>query len=209
MMKNVFRKMAILLVTVSVILSGCATMDGKKIWRKTVVVATSAVACGAAGYLAGGNKGAVIAAITCAIAAYTIDELVAKRQQGYAKREEAIAVETQIVKSQTKTLKTENRQLAKEIEGYQQKIAAYGSKKKFLQSERKNVEKSHDKAKQKLAKASQDLKDATAQYDRQKTASTKNKAELKKWKIQVAELKKEKQILESNVDTLFSMTQSL
>ncbi len=208
-MKNVFRKMAILLVTVSLILSGCATMDGKKTWRKIVVVATGAVACGAAGYLAGGNKGAVIGAITCAIAAYTIDELVAKRQEGYAKREEAIAVETQIVKRQTETLKAENRQLAQDIKNYKQKMAALKGRGFFWRVQLIVVKRHHEKAKQKLAKATQDLKDAKSQYDRQKTANTKNEADLKKWKTQVANLEKEKQILESNVDTLFSMTQAI
>ncbi|MEN8217225.1 MAG: hypothetical protein ABFS56_12830 [Pseudomonadota bacterium] len=209
MMNNVLRNMAIMLLAVSVILSGCATTNGKKILKKTVVVAISATTCGAAGYLANGERGAVIAAITCAIAAYTIDELVAKRQQGYAKREEAIVVETKLVKHQTETLKAENQKLAQDIRHYEQKIHNLKNHNVSLQAQKRVVETRHKEAKQKLDQAKTDLANARTQYDRQNTASTKNDAELNKWKTQVANLEKEKNALQDNVNTLFSMTQAI
>jgi len=94
---------------------------------------------------------------------------------------------------------------------YRQQLADAEGNRASLRAQLKVVKKRRDDAEQKFKKAKTDLASAEVEYDKQmkKTANAKNDAEMQKWGKMVADLKREKQTLESNVNALFAMTQGI
>jgi small-conductance mechanosensitive channel len=202
--------MGIMLVTVTVILSGCAK-DGK-IGGGPAIGGIGGIVCTTVARLSGVEKLEKIAMIAaaCGLVGYALGELVEKRQQGYANREEAIQTETEIVKRQTEKYRAENQKLAQDIRHYQQKIQNLRSDNALLQDQKREVEKRRQEAQSLLELVKTELDETNRQYRLQYYKGTAADADkLKKWKTQVAQLEQEKQMLQENVDTLFSMAQAL
>jgi len=221
MMNNFIRKVAVMLVAVTIVLSGCVATGEKKhnggadISQTRIEASLIGAAIGAvAGALSGDNKKerverTMIGAAVGGLAGLAMGELIARRQQGYATREAAIRTETEIVKRKTKELQAQNHQLAQDIRYYKQNIYSANIDYDSLQAQKIAVEKRHQEAQSLLKQVEDDLQQAKRQVQKKYQQNKVDASEVEKWKTQVASLEKEKQILQSNVDTLFAMTQSL
>jgi len=200
------RKMPILLA-VTVILSGCATHGDQ---RRAEGAAAGAAAGALVGVLLGDDqKSAMIGAIVGGILGGVAGDLVAKRQQGYATREAAIQTETQIVKRQTENIHAQNQQLAQDIRNYEQQIQNLRRYNASLQDQKKIVADRHQEALSLLRLVENELVNTNTQYQKKYQHNQVSDSDVSKWKTQVANLEKEKKALQKNVDTLFSMSQSL
>jgi len=218
---NKFIRNMMILLAVTVVLSGCVATGEKKpnggadtSQTRTEGALLGVVVGGLIGALSGDNKKerlkrAMIGATVGGLAGLAIGDLMAKRQQGYATREAAIKTETQIVRRHTEELHAQNQKLAQDIRDYDQQIQNLNTDYARLQAQKEIVATRHQEAQSLLTLVRNELTEANRQVQNKYQQNQVSASDLKKWETQVANLEKEKDALQKNVDTLFSMTQSL
>ncbi len=196
-----------ILLAVTVVLSGCVTTGDQ---RRAEGAAAGAAAGALVGVLLGDDKkSAMIGAVVGAILGGVAGDLVAKRQKGYATREAAIKTETEIVKRQTEEIHAQNQKLAQDIRDYEQQIQNLNTDYAGLQAQKQIVAKRHQEALSLLTRVQKELAETKRQSQKKYQQNKVSASDVSEWKTKVANLEKEKQILQKNVDTLFSMSQSL
>jgi len=220
-------------IIVATLVSSCATTGGAGA-PKTQAFAfqgcgAGAVAGGLIGLLSGGDNTLKGAALGCGVGAI-IGYSIAKRTEKYIDANRAMDAEISRNQKNTKDLKSYNARLSQGIRSYQQQIQAIKQAK--LNASQKQVRLSKlrsttstelTKAKTALNSVNNELVVAEKQYKtytaQAAVAQTKAKPKVvivrkasnnnQKWKSEIANLKKEKQVLSKHVKSLSALSASI
>jgi hypothetical protein len=207
------RNVALLIMIFS--LSGCASHNDSM--RAQGAGMGAVIGAGLGAIIGDNKKSAAVGAAVGSLLGFILGHEVALRKEQYATKEDVIVGETTKVAQLTQESRHYNQQLQQVIQENKQEITRLAAVqnqshtgKRDLENQYKKVTQFQDNAKNSLVGLQNELNVQRKLYAEYKAkASQKNSGELTKWQTKIAQLEKEKQALQSNVETLMAMSPSI
>lgn len=208
-------------ISLSILVSGCATMEGNSKAKDFVPQGCATGAFGAAALALikysddpdRDKKVATIAAIGC-LAGSVVGYKLGKRTDSYANAQEASEKEIALNRQNAQNLKMVNSGIKRNIDEYNSQLVALRESNFSAEDEKeqkkdlkKGVTKQKEKADFALSSVTEELKQSRALYNQY--AASRPSSEQNSWSIQIAALAQEKQILSRHIVSLNALDSSI